>query len=68
MCAGQKGLKDMQYTRGSQTRELVMNHTLTTWLKGDNPLCPLAEIEITPLQKEHALEAVNFFFYENLCN
>ena len=62
------GLKDMQYTLGSQTRELEMNHTLTTWFKGDNPLCPLAEIEITPSQKEHALEAVKFFFYENLCN
>lgn len=50
-------LKDMQYF-GTKHVELEMNHKLTTWFKGDDLIRPLAQIEITPLQKEHALEAV----------
>lgn len=47
---------------GKKHVELEINHTLTSWFKGDNPLRPLAELEITPLQKEHALEAVDMMF------
>ena len=47
---------------GNKHVELEINHTQTSWFKGDNPVRPLAELEITPLQKEHALEAVDMMF------
>ena len=54
-------LRGMQYF-GATHVELEMNHTMTSWFKGENPLRPLAELKITHLQQEHALEAMNAMF------
>lgn len=54
-------LKGMQYF-GATHVELEMNHTMTSWFKGENPVRPLAELTITQLQREHALEAIDTMF------
>ena len=61
--------KELQYF-GPKHIELEKSHKITNWFKGENALDSLAELKITPSQREHALEAVNVMYekYVLTCN